>query len=144
MKDEKGQAEAKKDNVIELGGSNNNSKNKESKDSNQFMENACTMQKYSEEATATDTKKYGPSLTVQETQKLKETATNITSLTHQPGESKKDYFGTKIDKAKRQHHITFRDIVSGQQIADVKEVESYKEFNMLAEAESPQCSCLLL
>ncbi len=60
------------------------------------------------------------------------------------GEPKKDFYGTTIDKSKKQHHITFRDVVSGQQIADVKEVESYKEFNVLSDAVNAQCTCSLL
>lgn len=59
-------------------------------------------------------------------------------------EPKRDFFGTTIDKSKKQHHITFRDIVSGQQLADVKEVESYKEFNVLSESVNTQCDCALL
>ena len=60
------------------------------------------------------------------------------------GEQKKDYYGTSIDKAKKQHHITFRDVVRGQAIADIKEVESFKEFNVLIETNNAQCSCCVL
>eukprot|EP00831_Metopus_contortus_P069400 TRINITY_DN6237_c0_g1_i5.p1 TRINITY_DN6237_c0_g1~~TRINITY_DN6237_c0_g1_i5.p1 ORF type:complete len:158 (+),score=37.03 TRINITY_DN6237_c0_g1_i5:105-578(+) len=56
---------------------------------------------------------------------------------------KKDFFGTKIEKDGKRHHISFRDIM-GESIADVKEVESYKEFNQLVEETPPQCSCLLI
>ena len=59
-------------------------------------------------------------------------------------EPKRDYYGTTIDKSRKQHHITFRDIISGQQIADVKEVESFKEFNVLSESVNAQCDCSLL
>jgi len=56
---------------------------------------------------------------------------------------KKDYYGTLIDKVTKQHHITFRDIVAGKQIADIKEVESYKEYNAFEEQINPQCKCFI-
>lgn len=57
---------------------------------------------------------------------------------------KHDYFGHTVIKGQKQHKITFRDIISGQRIADVKEVESYKEYNVLTTDSSAQCSCKLL
>lgn len=60
-----------------------------------------------------------------------------------PNEPKKDFFGTDIDKEKKRHHITFRDI-TGKELVDIKEVESWKEYNVLNETVNAQCSCLVL
>ena len=57
-----------------------------------------------------------------------------------------DYFGKAINRKKKDYHVTFRDIVDGCCLFDVKEVESYKELNVVIiykkEQPSP-CSCTI-
>ena len=57
---------------------------------------------------------------------------------------RKDRKGITIDRGKRIHHIMFRDELAGKKIADVKEVESYKSYNLLIEESTTGCSCVLL
>ena len=44
---------------------------------------------------------------------------------------------------KASNHIRFRDMVSGQRIADVLLVESYKEYNILLD-DPGECACAVL
>ena len=44
---------------------------------------------------------------------------------------------------KARNHIRFRDMVSGQRLADVLLVESYKEYNILID-DPGECACTLL
>ena len=57
---------------------------------------------------------------------------------------RKDSRGIAIDKLKKGHHIAFRDFATGKSIAEVKDVESYKDYNRLNEEPTSGCSCLLL
>ena len=65
-------------------------------------------------------------------------------------EPKRDFFGSIIDKEKKQQHIVFRDILAGKQVADINEVESYKEYNAMdydeveEELPPPKCKCEIL
>ena len=58
--------------------------------------------------------------------------------------NKKDHYGNVIAKGQKVHKISFRDTLGGQQIADIVEVESYKEFNVMSDVEGPKCSCAVL
>ena len=63
---------------------------------------------------------------------------------------RKDHMGNVIKKKAKNVHITFRDSVGGCNLADVKEVESYKEYNVLADNTTPppptgcSCCCVIL
>ena len=63
-------------------------------------------------------------------------------------EPKRDYYGTIIDKEKHQQHVVFRDIVPGMAVADIREVECYKQYNLMEdepeEIIEPKCNCKLL
>ena len=56
---------------------------------------------------------------------------------------RKDRFGRVIDRKAKAYHVSFRDTVSKEQVADVNEVESYKKYNSEAKS-TTQCSCNLL
>ena len=56
---------------------------------------------------------------------------------------RKDRFGTLIGGTKKQR-VVFRDSIAGHKVSDIKEVESYKDYNVLKEADKASCSCALL
>ena len=63
-------------------------------------------------------------------------------------DSKRDYFGNIIDKTNKEQHISFRDVVTGKELTDIKEVESYKVYNamdgeVVEEPIQPKCECVL-
>lgn len=59
---------------------------------------------------------------------------------------RKDRNGTAISHGSKSHHIRFRDEAGGMRVADVKEVESYKDFNRFAEEvpATASCTCVLM
>ena len=57
---------------------------------------------------------------------------------------RKDCRGVTIDHGKKMQRICFRDETKGKELADVIEVESYKDYNKLAEEEVTSCACSLL
>ena len=58
---------------------------------------------------------------------------------------RKDRNGAVIEKASKSHHITFRDLATGKELADIRVVECYKTYNRVdEEAETTTCSCVLL
>ncbi len=59
-------------------------------------------------------------------------------------EARKDRFGTRIDKDKKKHRISFRDNVNAGRLADVHEVESYRQYNVLVDTTTTGCTCHLL
>ncbi len=73
----------------------------------------------------------------------------IRGIIFTPGTAKKrpraDRRGNAIDRGRKGHRITFRDEIRGEQIAEVIEVDSYKQFNLLAEeANTVGCTCAIL
>ena len=53
---------------------------------------------------------------------------------------RRDFYGARIDRRTRSHHIAFKD-AAGEHIADIIEVESYKEENKtFASAEKSESS----
>ena len=57
---------------------------------------------------------------------------------------RKDFSGIRIDRFARLHHISFRDAISGQQIEQINEVESYKEHNKIMEETVSTCTCTIV
>ena len=60
------------------------------------------------------------------------------------GRGRRDRFGTRIEKEQKRHRITFRDNVNAGKLADVHEVESYRQYNVLVETTTTGCQCRLL
>ena len=58
--------------------------------------------------------------------------------------ARKDRTGKVIERGSKKHHISFRDIIKGGNVADVNEVESYKQYNMDEEEKTTVCGCALL
>lgn len=57
---------------------------------------------------------------------------------------RKDRTGKIIIRGSKKHHISFRDSITGGEICDVQEVESYKDYNLLVDDKTSTCSCVLL
>ena len=58
---------------------------------------------------------------------------------------RKDRMGNSIEKMVKRHHVSFKDEIMGENLADVKEVDSYKKYNHDSdEEETKRCRCLLL
>ncbi len=57
---------------------------------------------------------------------------------------RKDRMGKPIDKGGKKHRVTFRDAITGGNVADINEVESYKKYNILSEEKVTGCGCVLL
>eukprot|EP00826_Nyctotherus_ovalis_P063259 TRINITY_DN9261_c0_g2_i2.p2 TRINITY_DN9261_c0_g2~~TRINITY_DN9261_c0_g2_i2.p2 ORF type:complete len:126 (+),score=22.55 TRINITY_DN9261_c0_g2_i2:42-419(+) len=57
---------------------------------------------------------------------------------------KRDRYGTEISKARKLHRVTFRDVITGKNLADVKEVESYKAYNVLNEGKKEDGICYIV
>jgi hypothetical protein len=58
--------------------------------------------------------------------------------------AKRDRYGNEIDKSKKLQHISFIDLITGKNLADIKEVESYKEYNVLDGEKSEKSFCVII
>ena len=58
---------------------------------------------------------------------------------------RKDRNGEIIDKKSKRHRITFRDEITGEQVADVVEVSSYKKYNNTSSnVDTVRCDCRII
>ena len=57
---------------------------------------------------------------------------------------RRDRRGRSIDKTRKRYHVTFRDNIMGNDVADVNEVESYKKYNKTWQEDKNECRCLVL
>ena len=71
--------------------------------------------------------------------------TQLTALNESNSIKRKDRNGENIDKRSKKHRITFRDEITGEQVADVVEVTSYKKYNNTSSnVDTIRCSCWIL
>ena len=57
---------------------------------------------------------------------------------------RRDRRGELIDKKAKKHHITFKDDVTGEQVAEITEVISYKKHYYYSDDRVEECSCRIL